>query len=119
MIKKVLIAGLFLGGGILFIKKILPLIKSSSKSKDLEVKSIDDAYSEADENMREAGRKASEAIKRQYGDQDLTDINTFLFAPNLNYKDLSPEWLASFKENMALNDVQYKWDEATKTLIKL
>ena len=36
MIKKVLFAGLFLGGGIYLIKKLLPLFSSESKSLEIE-----------------------------------------------------------------------------------
>ena len=38
MIKKVLIAGLFIGGGYFFIKKILPTFKAKSSELDLEIK---------------------------------------------------------------------------------
>ena len=38
MIKKVLIAGLFLGGGIYLLKKLLPIFKAKSSSLDLETK---------------------------------------------------------------------------------
>jgi|TARA_B110000967_G_scaffold95584_1_gene98200 hypothetical protein len=107
MVKKIVIAGLFLGGGVLFIKKILPLINSNSKNKDLELKNIDDAWLEADENMRRVGRETAEAIKRKYGDQDLTDINTFLYAPNLNFDSLTIESLNKMFAN-------FKWTPEQK-----
>ena len=43
MIKKVLIAGLFLGGGLYFIKKILPQTSKSLPSNNVEKLSIDEA----------------------------------------------------------------------------
>ena len=42
MIKKVLIAGLFLGGGLYFIKKILPLTSKSLPSNKVEKLSVEE-----------------------------------------------------------------------------
>lgn len=38
MVKKVLIAGVFIGGGIYLLKKLLPMFKANSSSLDLETK---------------------------------------------------------------------------------
>ena len=42
MIKKVLIAGLFIGGGLYFIKRILPKTNSNLSSKEVDALSVDE-----------------------------------------------------------------------------
>ena len=42
MIKKVLIAGLFIGGGLYFIKRILPKTSSNLSSKEVDALSVDE-----------------------------------------------------------------------------
>jgi len=42
MIKKVLIAGLFIGGGLYFIKRILPQTSANLSSKEVDVLSVDE-----------------------------------------------------------------------------
>ena len=41
MVKKVIIAGVFIGGGIYLLKKLLPMFKTESSEFDLETKEYD------------------------------------------------------------------------------
>ncbi len=41
MVKKVIIAGVFIGGGIYLLKKLLPMLKTESSKFDLETKEYD------------------------------------------------------------------------------
>ena len=76
MIKKVLIASLFLGGGIFFIKKILPLISSNSNNKDdLDLKNLDDTWEEQDRLRLLAEQKLKDSIKDQFGTSDISKLN--------------------------------------------
>ena len=69
MIKKVIIAGIFLGGGIFFIKKILPLISSNSNNKDsdLVLKNLDDTWEEQDRLRREREERIRKDIIDKFG----------------------------------------------------
>lgn len=65
MIKKVLIAGLFVGGGLYFIKRILTKTSSNLSSKELDLLSVDeviekekakqDRYKEAQNKITQTG----------------------------------------------------------------
>tara|TARA_R110000787_G_scaffold151977_6_gene265679 strand:+ start:79 stop:438 length:360 start_codon:yes stop_codon:yes gene_type:complete len=105
MIKKVLIAGLFLGGGYFLIKKLLPNFEKEKFKA--ETTSIEDAIAQAERDMAEAGRIASEGIRKKFGNQDLNDIKTWMFAPNLNYDALT---LEKIKESLA----NFKWTPEMK-----
>tara|TARA_R110000764_G_scaffold3469_2_gene14398 strand:+ start:1044 stop:1403 length:360 start_codon:yes stop_codon:yes gene_type:complete len=108
MIKKVLIASLFLGGGYFLIKKLLPN-QFQKKEFKADTISIEEAIAEAERNMAEAGRLAYEGIKRQYGDKDLNDIKTFLFAPDLKYDDLTLEKITESVNNTLMTDEFKAW----------
>jgi hypothetical protein len=117
MIKKVLVAGIFLGGGYLLIKKILP--NFTKKEFKAETTSIEDAFAQAERDRAEAGRLASESIKRQYGDKDLTDINTFLYAPNLDFNSLTIESLNKMFANFKWTpEMKAKYDLAMANSLK-
>lgn len=53
MLKKVLIASLFIGGGVFFIKNILPKLTTSKKSIDADFIDIDELWLEREQQLRE------------------------------------------------------------------
>ena len=103
MIKKVLIAGLFLGGGYYFINKILP--NFTKDEFNLDTMSIEERLALEEKLARERAEKIRQAFIRKVGTADpekLKDIKTWMFAPDLydsdgNYK-LSPQQKADLKK---------------------
>ena len=92
MIKKVIIAGIFLGGGIFFIKKILPLISSNSNNKDsdLVLKNLDDTWEEQDRLRREMQERIKKAFISKYGslNPSTNDLMYSLDLSNAKFENL-------------------------------
>ena len=89
MIKKVLIAGLFLGGGYYFIKKILP--NFTKKEFQADTMSIEERLAEEERKAREIAEKVRKTLISKFGTDDpnkLKDIKTYMFAPNINFDEL-------------------------------
>ena len=89
MIKKVLIAGLFLGGGYYFIKKILPNITKKEFKED--TMSIEERLAEEERKAKEIAEKVRKTLISKFGTDDpnkLKDIKTYMFAPNINFDEL-------------------------------
>ena len=96
MIKKVLIAGLFLGGGYYLIKKILPNI--TKKEFQADTMSIEERLAEEERKARELAKKVQEQLIKKFGTADpnkLKDIKTYMFAPDINFDKLTPEQILS------------------------
>lgn len=89
MLKKLLIASLFVGGGVFFIKKILPQLTGSTKDLDVDLEDIDAVWLAQQRELEEMARKAGEAVRKQIGDKDPSNINSWIFAPNLDYDEMS------------------------------
>ena len=99
MVKKVLIAGLFLGGGYLFIKKILP--NFTKKEFQTDTMSIEERLAEEERKARELEKELADKLRKtlisKYGTIDankLKDIKTYMFAPDINFDKLTPQQLA-------------------------
>ena len=108
MIKKVLIAGLFIGGGYLFIKKILPNFTRKSTDLDVDTMSIEERLAEEERKARELGKKVKEQLIKKFGTADpkkLNDIKTYMFAPNINFDNITPEQIESIRNTLNNNSM--------------
>jgi len=104
MVKKIFISSLFLIGGIFFIKKILPSLVKNNKKSDLELLSAEDEINKIKEQNKELGRKVQEQLDKKFGkNADLNDIKTFMFAPNINFDNLTPEQIENLKNSFKNN----------------
>jgi len=106
MIKKVLIAGLFLGGGYYFIKKILPNI--TKKEFQADTMSIEERLAEEERKAREIAEKVRKTLISKFGTDDpnkLKDIKTYMFAPNINFDNWTPEQIESIKNTLKNNSM--------------
>ena len=103
MIRKLIFATLFIGGGYYFIKKILP--KFTKDKFDLDTMSIEERLALEEKLARERAEKIKQALIKKVGTADpekLKDIKTWMFAPDLydsdgNYK-LSPQQKENLKK---------------------
>ena len=89
MVKKIVIAGLFLGGGYYFIKKILP--NFTKKEFQADTMSIEERLAEEERKARELADKVRKTLISKYGTADpnkLKDIKTYMFAPDINFDKL-------------------------------
>jgi len=89
MIKKVLIAGLFLGGGYYFINKILP--NFTKKEFKADTISIEERLAEEERKAKAIAEKVRKTLISKFGTDDpnkLKDIKTYMFAPNINFDEL-------------------------------
>jgi hypothetical protein len=105
MIKKVLIAGLFLGGGYLFIKKILPQFVDKSKSFDVDTISIEDRIAEEERKQREVAKKVKEQLIKKFGTTDpkaLNRIQTY-YGTGVDFDNLTPEQIESIRSTIGSN----------------
>lgn len=76
MLKKLLIASLFVGGGVFFIKKILPQLTGSTKDLDVDLEDIDAVWLAQQREYEEMARKIKENLDRTpYLDYDEMSIN--------------------------------------------
>ena len=108
MVKKVLIAGLFLGGGYYFIKKILPTFTRKSTDLDVDTMSIEERLAEEERKARELAKKVQEQLIKKFGTADpkkLNDIKTYMFAPDINFDNLTPEQKASISNTLKNNSI--------------
>jgi len=106
MIKKVLIAGLFLGGGYYFIKKILPNI--TKKEFQADTMSIEERLAEEERKARELAKKVKDQLIKKFGTADpnkLKDIKTYMFAPDINFDKLTPEQIESIRNTLKNNSM--------------
>jgi len=65
MIKKVLIVGLFLGGGYILIKKILPTFTNKSSDLDVDSMSIEERIAEEERKQREIAKKVTKTTNKE------------------------------------------------------
>ena len=94
MIKKLIITGLFLGGGYYFIKKILP--NFTKKEFQADTMSIEERLAEEERKARELADKVRKTLISKYGTADankLKDIKTYMFAPDINFDKFTPQQL--------------------------
>ena len=106
MIKKILIAGLFLGGGYYFIKKILP--NFTKKEFQADTMSIEERLALEEKQAKELADKVRKTLISKYGTADpnkLKDIKTYMFAPDINFDNLTPEQIESIKNTLKNNSI--------------
>jgi len=106
MIKKVLIAGLFLGGGYYFIKKILP--NFTKKEFQADTMSIEERLALEEKQAKELADKVRKTLISKYGTADpnkLKDIKTYMFAPDINFDKLTPEQILSIGNTLKNNSM--------------
>ena len=100
MIKKVLIAGLFLGGGYYLIKKILPNI--TKKEFQADTMSIEERLAEEERKARELAKKVQEQLIKKFGTADpkaLSRIQTY-YGKGVDFDNLTPEQIANIKSSI-------------------
>jgi len=90
MLKRILIAGLFVGGGVFFIKKILPQL-TGSKKMDVDLEDVDAMLAQREKEMRKLAEQTKKQIESKIGDKDAGNINSWIFAPNINYDQLQED----------------------------
>ena len=106
MIKKVLIAGLFLGGGYYFIKKILP--NFTKKEFQADTMSIEERLALEEKQAKELADKVRKTLISKFGTDDpnkLNDIKTYMFAPDINFDKLTPEQIESIRNTLKNNSM--------------
>jgi hypothetical protein len=106
MIKKILIGGLFLGGGYYFIKKILP--NFTKKEFQADTMSIEERLALEEKQARELAEKVRKTLISKYGTADpnkLKDIKTYMFAPDINFDKLTPEQIESIRNTLKNNSM--------------
>lgn len=64
MVKKIVIAGLFLGGGYFLIKKLLPTFNKKNTDLEVNTMSIEERLALEEKKAREFSRKAAENLRR-------------------------------------------------------
>ncbi len=108
MLKKIVIAGLFLGGGYYFIKKILPNFTKKNTDLDVDTMSIEERLAEEERKARELAKKVQEQLIKKFGTADpnkLKDIKTYMFAPDINFDKLTPEQILSIGNTLKNNSM--------------
>ena len=101
MIKKLIITGLFLGGGYFLIKKLLPTFNKKNTDLGVNTMSIEERIAEEERKNRELGKKVQEQLDKKFGkNADLNDIKTFMYAPNIDFDNLTPEQIANIKSSI-------------------
>lgn len=111
MMKKILIAGLFLGGGYYFIKNILP--KFTKDEFDLNTMSIEERLALEEKLARERAEKIRQTFIKKVGTADpekLKDIKTWMFAPNLYDSDGNLKLSVEQKENLKKQFEGLNWN---------
>ncbi len=106
MIKKLFIVSLFLGGGYVFIKKILPTFTKSSDDFELDGMTIEERIAEEERKQRELAKKVQEQLKKKFGTTDpnkLNDIKTYMFSADIDFENLTPEQINSIKNTLDKN----------------
>lgn len=109
--KKILIAGLFLGGGYYFIKNILP--KFTKDEFDLNTMSIEERLALEEKLARERAEKIRQTFIKKVGTADpekLKDIKTWMFAPNLYDSDGNLKLSVEQKENLKKQFEGLNWN---------
>tara|TARA_Y100000385_G_scaffold226837_1_gene237565 strand:- start:1572 stop:1985 length:414 start_codon:yes stop_codon:yes gene_type:complete len=111
MIKKVLVVGLFLGGGYLFIKKILPSLVGKSKSLDIDTMSADEIFAQKEKERAEFEKKMRDTFQDKFGTRnpenysDSELLKKMMFAPDINFDNLTPEQIASISNTLKNNSI--------------
>ena len=111
MIKKVLVVGLFLGGGYLFIKKILPSFVGESKSLDADTMSADEIFALKEKERAEFEKKMRDTFQDKFGTRnpenysDTELLKKMMFAPDINFDNLTPEQKASISNTLKNNSI--------------
>lgn len=111
MMKKILIAGLFLGGGYYFIKNILP--KFTKDEFDLNTMSIEERLALEEKLARERAEKIRQTFIKKVGTADpekLKDIKTWMFAPDLYDSDGNLKLSVEQKENLKKQFEGLNWN---------
>ena len=91
MIKKVLVLGVFLGGGYYFIKKVLP--KLTKNTYDLDTLSIDERVALEERKRAEFEKKMRDNFERKLGTRNPENYSAseltkkMMFAPNFQYDE--------------------------------
>lgn len=109
--KKILIAGLFLGGGYYFIKNILP--KFTKDEFDLNTMSIEERLALEEKLARERAEKIRQTFIKKVGTADpekLKDIKTWMFAPDLYDSDGNLKLSVEQKENLKKQFEGLNWN---------
>ena len=108
MIKKVLIVSLFIGGGYYFIKKILPTFTKKNTDLDVDTMSIEERLADEERKAKELAEKVRKTLISKYGTDDpkkLNDIKTYMFAPDINFDNLTPEQIESIRNTLKNNSM--------------
>ncbi len=101
MVKKVLIAGLFIGGGLFFIKKILPNFKSNSKELEIKTKDYEDELAEKERRrLRDYNREIESGFRKEDGSfNENWWLNTSIKLDYEALKNYENNLNESFKQN--------------------
>jgi len=105
MIKKLLIVSLFLGGGYIFIKKILPTFTNKSSDLDVDSMSIEERIAEEERKQRELAKKVQEQLIKKFGTADpkaLNRIQTY-YGTGVDFDNLTPEQIESIRSTIGSN----------------
>ena len=63
--------------------------------------SIEERIAEEERKNRELGKKVQEQLDKKFGkNADLNDIKTFMYAPNIDFDNLTPEQIANIKSSI-------------------
>lgn len=103
MIKKILVGALILGGGAYFIKKILPQIRGGEKL-ETDFIDIDELWRQRQEQYRQLGINTKKELEKKLGGaKDASDIDSWIFAPELNYDKMSDEEKEKLRQSIFPN----------------
>jgi len=105
MIKKVLIAGLFLGGGIYAIRKLLP--NFTKKEFQADTMSIEERLALEEKLARERAEKIRQALIKKFGTADpkkLKDIRTYMYAPDIDYDKFQEDLKQGLAEQFGVDE---------------
>lgn len=103
MIRKLVIVSLFLGGGFIFIKKILPTLTNRGEDLDYDAMTIEERIAEEERKQRELAKKVQESLKKKFGIYDPKDINriqSYMFSADINFDDLTPQQISNIKSSI-------------------
>jgi len=107
MIKKVLVVGLFLGGGYFLIKKLLPTFMKKSTDLDVDTMTIDERLAEEERKAKEVAKKVQEQLKKKFGTTDpkaLNRIQTY-YGKGVDFDNLTPEQIESIRNTLKSNSI--------------
>ena len=105
MIKKVLIAGVFIGGGIYAIRKLLP--NFTKKEFQADTMSIEERLALEEKLARERAEKIRQALIKKFGTADpkkLKDIRTYMYAPDIDYDKFQEDLKQGLAEQFGVDE---------------